>query len=186
MIQALPCVCGSIRRGYLVALVTMIPFWMDSSSLGSPWRFHSPIWKKIRVRTNSPLKFDHALRSHETDQYFPLFTRNFERLRGWIFVRICLFVAWHVPEGEGGVLPYICHLGMCLLGLFSLKTSIFTLPIFVWKRVWFSRELRECMNVFIVSIPNEEERNGNVRIRNASEEIFCLRSNPSNHDIISA
>ena len=27
--------------------------------------------------------------------------------------------------------------------------------ILVWNRVWFSRELRECTNVFIVSIPNE-------------------------------
>ena len=52
--------------------------------------------------------------------------------------------------------------------------------------MWFSRELRECMNVFIVSIPNEDERNGNMRIRNAFEQIFCLRSNLSNDDIISA
>ena len=88
--------------------------------------------------------------------------------------------------GGGTSLSYISHLGMCILRLFSLKTGIWTLPILVWKRVWFSRELRECMNVFIVSIPNEEERNGNMRIRNAFEEIFCLRSNLSNHDIISA
>ena len=56
----------------------------------------------------------------------------------------------------------------------------------VWNRVGFSKELRERMNVFIVSIPNEQERNRNVPIRNAFEEIFCLRSNISNHDIISA
>ena len=37
---------------------------------------------------------------------------------------------------------------------FGLKTGI-VLPILIWNRVWFSRELRECMNVFIVSIPNE-------------------------------
>ena len=30
-----------------------------------------------------------------------------------------------------------------------------TLPILVWNRVWFARELQECMNVFIVSIPHE-------------------------------
>ena len=32
-----------MRRGYLVALVTIIPFWMESSSLGRPCKFHSPI-----------------------------------------------------------------------------------------------------------------------------------------------
>ena len=42
------------------------------------------------------------------------------------------------------------------------------------------------MNVFTVSIPNEDERNGNMRIRNAFEQMFCLRSNLSNHDTISA
>ena len=35
--------CGSISRGYRDALVTMIPFWTDNSSLGSPCRAHSPI-----------------------------------------------------------------------------------------------------------------------------------------------
>ena len=30
--------------------------------------------------------------------------------------------------------------------------------VLVWKRVWFLRELRECTNVFLVSIPNECER----------------------------
>ena len=34
-------------------------------------------------------------------------------------------------------------------------TGVYTSPILVLNRVWFSRELRECMNVFIVSIPNE-------------------------------
>ena len=37
---------------------------------------------------------------------------------------------------------------------FGLKTGI-VLPILVWNRDWFSRELRECMNVFIVSILKE-------------------------------
>ena len=36
----------------------------------------------------------------------------------------------------------------------GLKTGI-GLPILVWSRVWFSRDLRECMKVFIVSMPNE-------------------------------
>ena len=30
-------------------------------------------------------------------------------------------------------------------------------PILVWNQVWFSRKLRECMNLFIVYIPNEEK-----------------------------
>ena len=42
------------------------------------------------------------------------------------------------------------------------------------------------MNVVIVSIPNELERNRNMRIRNAFEKCFSLRSNLSNGDIISA
>ena len=41
-----------------------------------------------------------------------------------------------------------------ILRCFGLKTGI-GLPILVWSRVWLSRELRECMKVFIVSIPNE-------------------------------
>ena len=36
----------------------------------------------------------------------------------------------------------------------------------VWNWVWFSRKLRKCMNVFIVSIPNEPESKSNMRIRN--------------------
>ena len=58
--------------------------------------------------------------------------------------------------------------------------------ILIWNQVWFSRELRECMNIFIVSIPNEEERKKNMRFLNGFEEFFCLRSNLSNNDIISA
>ena len=45
---------------------------------------------------------------------------------------------------------------------------------------------RRRMNVFIVSIPNEKERKRNMRIRNIFEDLFCLRSNLSNDDIISA
>ena len=47
-------------------------------------------------------------------------------------------------------------------------------------------ELRECMKVFIVSIPNEYERKRNMRIRNGFDEFVCLRSNLSNDNIISA
>ena len=47
-------------------------------------------------------------------------------------------------------------------------------------------ELRECMKVFIVSIPKVKERRRNMRILNGFEEFFCLHSNLSNNDIISA
>ena len=72
----------------------------------------------------------------------------FEALGGW------------GGRGGGGVFPYIGHIGMCrpyrigFLHRFDLKRA-YTWPILVWNWVWFSRELRECMNVFIVSIPNE-------------------------------
>ena len=64
------------------------------------------------------------------------------------------------PVGVGGgvwkgVLPNISHIVMCspqrvgfLLSI-GLKTGI------DWNRVWFSRELRECIKVFVVSIPNK-------------------------------
>lgn len=44
LIQVLPWVCGSMRSGYLVAFVTMMPFWMERSSPGNPCSPHSPIW----------------------------------------------------------------------------------------------------------------------------------------------
>ena len=37
------------------------------------------------------------------------------------------------------------------MGRFGSK-RVYTLPILVWNRVWFSWELRECMNVVLVSI----------------------------------
>lgn len=43
LIHILPCVCGSISRGKRDALVTIMPFWMDKSSVGRPHKFQSPI-----------------------------------------------------------------------------------------------------------------------------------------------
>ena len=60
------------------------------------------------------------------------------------------------------------------------------MPILVWNLEWFLRQLRDCMNVFLVSMPIEYERKTNMRIRNGFEEFFCLRSGLSNDDIISA
>ena len=31
----------------------------------------------------------------------------------------------------------------------------YRLPILVWNRVWFTRELQQCMSVFIISVPND-------------------------------
>lgn len=50
LIHVFPWVCGSIKRGYLVALVTIIPFWIERSSPGSPWRFHSLIYRIFKKK----------------------------------------------------------------------------------------------------------------------------------------
>ena len=42
----------------------------------------------------------------------------------------------------------------------------------VGKRVWFSRELRECVSVFVILIPNEWERKKNMRIGNHGRHFF--------------
>ena len=88
--------------------------------------------------------------------------------------------AFHSPRG--GVHPNIRHIRMCHpkgygFWAFLVWKRVYTLHILVWHRVWFSRELREHMNVVIILIPNELERNRNMRIRNSFEEFFCLRSN---------
>ena len=64
--------------------------------------------------------------------------------------------------GEGGtplykLYRYVPPHRVGFLRGFGLKTGIriYTLPILVWNRVWFLREVRDCKNVFIVSIPNE-------------------------------
>ena len=61
-----------------------------------------------------------------------------------------------------------------VLGLFGLKTGIH-FAHFGRNQVWLPWELRECMNVFIVSIfqMNKKEIEIIMRIRNALEELFC-------------
>ena len=49
-------------------------------------------------------------------------------------------------------------------------------------RYGFQGNYPECMNVFIVSIQNEQGRKRNKQIGNGFEEFFCLRSNLSNDD----
>ena len=50
-------------------------------------------------------------------------------------------------------LPYISYIGMCRpiasgFGAVLVLKRVYTLPILVWNRVWFSRELQDRMNVF--------------------------------------
>ena len=71
---------------------------------------------------------------------------------------------WH-PRG---VLPYINHISMYrpkgFLHRFGLETGI----------LFEGTTGRECMNIFIVAVPNEWERKRNMP--------FCWRSNLSNDD----
>ena len=61
---------------------------------------------------------------------------------------------------------------------FGLKTGIH-FALFGLESGMVFEGTTECMNVFIVSIPNEWERKRNMRIRNGFEEFFCLHSNLS-------
>ena len=63
-----------------------------------------------------------------------------------------------------------------ILRRFGLKMGI-GLPILVWSRVWLSRELRECMKEFIVSIPNEypgKREREICEVEMDFKESFCL------------
>ena len=63
----------------------------------------------------------------------------------------CLFIRSSVlVPGGGGVLPYISHLVRYVPQ--GMHFAHFGLA---WYRVWFSRELQECVSVFIVLIPNK-------------------------------
>ena len=55
---------------------------------------------------------------------------------------------------------------------------VYTLPILVWNLVWFSRELRECMNIFIVYRKKDKYANSKWMLRNS----FCCCSNLSNNN----
>ena len=62
---------------------------------------------------------------------------------------------------KGLLLPYISHKGMCSQPYRVLYFAPFRskngwgLPLLARNRVQFSRELRECMNVFVISILSE-------------------------------
>ena len=65
------------------------------------------------------------------------------------------FKLGRLAGGAGGRYSfYICAAHRAgFLRRFGLKKGIPALPYLLWNRIWFLRELRECMNVFIVSIP---------------------------------
>ena len=79
------------------------------------------------------------------------------------------------PVGVGGLL------GRVLVPFWS--ENGFRLCSF-WPgiRYGFQGNYPECMNVFIVSIQNEQGRKRNKQIGNGFEEFCCLRSNLSNDD----
>ena len=58
-----------------------------------------------------------------------------------------------VQAQSGGVLPYISYIGMCrpssriFAPFLSESGTVYTLPVLVCNKVWFLRELRDCMNV---------------------------------------
>ena len=61
-----------------------------------------------------------------------------------------------VSPGRGT--PGICLIGMCRPKRYGFCS--------VLVRFGSDYRIRECMNVFVVSIPNENERKSNKRIRN--------------------
>ena len=69
------------------------------------------------------------------------------------FQTFCLTVRAYLNTQKYGLfcslLPYISYI------MYVPPHRAGFLPILVWNQVWFSKELRGCMNVFIVSIPNE-------------------------------
>ena len=113
---------------------------------------------------------------------FLLISNRISGILGWMEsapVKVDYTSSWSVLLTRG-LLPYISYIGMsrpigsrfCAVLVWK---RVYTLPILVCNRVWFSRVLSERMNVFIVSIPNEQERKKNTRIRKAFEDFFCLR-----------
>ena len=102
---------------------------------------------------------------------------NFQGLsRPWIFIlkfkdfqelSRCVLTMGRV---RGGVLPDMSHIGMChpkgygfCLVLVWKRVEILT--ILIWNRR-FTKELRFCIDVSVVSISNEKERKWNMQIRN--------------------
>ena len=107
-----------------------IPYW---------WRVTTQIWVVLLIAS------ERASKSSYTD------TR---------LIRTPHYYGQFVLSPPRGVLPYISHRGMfrpigygfCTVLVWKRVETLLTL---VWNRVWFSRKLRECTKVFIISVPNE-------------------------------
>ena len=78
---------------------------------------------------------------------------------------VCMYLCRYVRPHRVG---FLCR--------FGVKTGIHFAHFGLEWGVVFEGTT-ECMNVFIVSIPNERERKRNMRIGNGFEEFFCLHSN---------
>ena len=68
---------------------------------------------------------------------------------------------------------------------FGLKTGIHFAHFSLESGMVFE-ETTECMNLFIVSIPNESERKRNMRIRKGLNNLFVYALRLGNDNIISA
>ena len=68
---------------------------------------------------------------------------------------------------------YVPPQSVWFLHRFGLKTGI-DFTYFGLSSGVVLGEIRECMNVFVVSISNEKERKSNMRIRNGFLEIVLL------------
>ena len=82
-----------------------------------------------------------------------------------------------VAPGGGGtplykLYRYVPPYRVGFLRRFGLKMSIHFAHFGLESGMVFEGNHQECMNVFIVSIPNEYERKVNMRIRNEFEEFF--------------
>ena len=67
-----------------------------------------------------------------------------------------------------------------VIALFWSENGYSLCPFLVSERGWYSRELQKCMNVFVVSIPNETERKIIFEFEMALKKSFCWRSSLSN------
>ena len=78
----------------------------------------------------------------------------FDFANGFIY-GLTVFVYYWFPGGGPlyKLYGYVPPLRVGFVGSFGLKTGI-DLPILARNRVWFTKELRLCVNVFVVSIPN--------------------------------
>ena len=87
---------------------------------------------------------------------------------------------------------YVCAAPKRARSFYALLVSkrvktLLILRLHVWNLVWIWRELRECTNVFIVSIPNEWEKKEReiCQFEMNCKKNFCFCSYVKNDDIIS-